>query len=72
MKRSREEDIRKHFGDKLRSLRGEHHLSQEQLALKCGLDRTYLGGVERGERNISLVNIKKIADALGVSPRDFF
>ena len=50
----------------------ENGLSQEALALTCGLDRTYIGGVERGERNISLVNIHKIARALGVSAKEFF
>ena len=52
-------------------IRKAKRLSQETLALTCGLDRTYIGGVERGERNISLVNIYKVADALGVSPREF-
>jgi len=68
----KQKDIKKEFGDRLRVLRRERQLSQEDLALKCGLDRTYIGGVERGERNISLLNIHKIASALGVSPKDFF
>jgi transcriptional regulator with XRE-family HTH domain len=68
----KQKDIKKEFGDRLRVLRKERQLSQEDLALKCGLDRTYLGGVERGERNISLLNIHKIASALGVSPKDLF
>ena len=68
----KQKDIKREFGDRLRVLRRERQLSQEDLALKCGLDRTYIGGVERGERNISLLNIHKIASALGVSPKDFF
>ena len=53
-------------------MRAKRGLSQEELAEKCELDRSYVGGVERGERNVSLLNIKKIADALGVSAREFF
>ncbi|MBV5265277.1 helix-turn-helix domain-containing protein [Pinisolibacter aquiterrae] len=64
--------IQKRFGENLRSIRKSKGLSQETLALICGLDRTYIGGVERGERNISLVNIVKIAQSLGVEAKDFF
>ena len=60
------------FGRRVRTLRKREGLSQEQLAFRCGLDRTYVGGVERGERNISIVNIEKIARALGLSLRDLF
>jgi transcriptional regulator with XRE-family HTH domain len=56
----------------VRELRKRKQLSQETLALACNLDRTYIGGVERGERNISLVNIHKIAEALGVEAREMF
>ncbi len=58
------------FGERVRVLRQARGLSQEALALAAGLDRTYIGGVERGERNISLLNIQKIAQAFGVSPAD--
>lgn len=60
-------DIRKKFGDRVRELRTAQGLSQEVLAQKAGLHRTYIGGIERGERNISLENILKIASALSVS-----
>ena len=58
------------FGERVRVLRQALGLSQEALALTAGLDRTYIGGVERGERNISLLNIQKIAQALNVSSAD--
>jgi transcriptional regulator with XRE-family HTH domain len=67
-----EEEVKNRFGEAVRRLRKQGGFSQESLALACNLDRTYIGGIERGERNVSLVNIKKIADALGVSPREFF
>ena len=60
------------FGRRVRALRTEKQLSQEALATACDLDRTYIGGVERGERNVSLVNIQKIASALGVPVRELF
>lgn len=60
------------FGARIRHVRKARGISQESLALACGLDRTYIGGVERGERNISLRNIYKIASALGIYPRDLF
>ena len=66
------DDVKATFGRRVRSLRKRAGLSQEQLALRCGLDRTYVGGVERGERNISIVNIEKIARALGLCLKDLF
>ncbi len=56
------------FGDRVRHLRKKRGWSQEELADACGLHRTYVGAVERGERNISLVNIVAFAHALGVKP----
>lgn len=60
------------FGTKLKSLRKNKRLSQETLAELCGLDRTYIGSVERGERNISLINIVKISVALKIKVRELF
>lgn len=57
-------DPLKEFGKRLRMLRKHYRYSQESLALACGLDRTYIGGIERGERNISLRNMCKIAEVL--------
>lgn len=72
MDNQREALLKREFGSRLRSLRKSKGLSQSTLALMCELDRTYIGGVERGERNLSLVNICKISCALGVSPRELF
>jgi transcriptional regulator with XRE-family HTH domain len=66
--RQNREDVLKQFGETLRSYRLEAGLSQEKLAAKAGLDRTYVGGAERGERNVALVNIVRLAEALGLRP----
>jgi transcriptional regulator with XRE-family HTH domain len=60
------------FGQALRELRTERGVSQEAVALDAGLNRGYYSGVERGVRNVSLTNIVKIADALGVPASDVF
>jgi transcriptional regulator with XRE-family HTH domain len=66
------DDLRVVFGRRVRELRTKAKLTQEQLAEKADVHWTYLGGIERGERNPSLVNIGKIANALGVPPADLF
>jgi transcriptional regulator with XRE-family HTH domain len=60
------------FGQRIRAIRNRRRVSQEGLALQCGLDRTYISGIERGTRNPSLTNILKIATALDVPPSDLF
>jgi len=65
-------DVKRLFGNRIRELRKSRGWSQEEFALRVDLDRSYIGGVERGERNISLENICLIATALGVSPSSLF
>ena len=64
------EDILKRFGKRVRELRKSKGYSQESFAAECGLDRTYLGGIERGERNVALRNVAVIAKALKISISD--
>jgi len=56
------------FGQRVRALRTRKGISQEELADRCGVHRTYMGRIERGETNITLSNIYKVARGLGVSP----
>lgn len=63
-------DPRKKFGERIRALRKEAGLSQEELANVAGLHRTYVGAIERGERNVSLLNIVQLSRALRVTPAD--
>jgi transcriptional regulator with XRE-family HTH domain len=63
-------DPRTLFGQHLAMLRKQQGLSQEALALESGLARSYLGGVERGQRNIALLNICRLAEALRLPPSD--
>jgi len=61
------EDVRRRFGRAVRKRREKLGVSQEAFADLCGLHRTYMGGIERGERNVSLVNLERIARGFKVS-----
>ena len=65
-------DIKMRLGQRIRQLRRDAGYSQERFALAIDMDRTYFASVESGRRNISLVNIEKIANGLGVSLADLF
>ena len=64
--------ITQKLGQRIRFLRQKLNLSQEKFALSIGMDRTYLASVESGKRNISIVNIEKIAIGLGTSLEELF
>jgi transcriptional regulator with XRE-family HTH domain len=63
-------EILRRFGKRVRATRDELGISQEELAARADLDRTYVGGVERGERNVSLINIHRLAKALDTTPKE--
>lgn len=63
-------DIRIKFGQKIKDIRKKKELSQEELASKSGLHRTYISDIERGDRNVSLKNVEKLAKALGLKPSE--
>lgn len=65
-------DVKRQFGESVRELRRAAGLSQEEPADLAELDRSYVGCIERGERNLSIENVCKLAKAIGVSPADFF
>ena len=65
-------DIRKKFGENIKALRIQKKISQEKLAFKANLDRTYIPSIEKGERNVSIVVIEKIAKALDVPIASLF
>ena len=65
-------DIKAKLGKRLKELRIKNGFSQEKFSGICELDRTYIAGIEQGKRNVSLVNIEKIANAFNMSVYDFF
>lgn len=60
------------FGRRIQELRKKLGISQEELAFRAGFHRTYVGMIERGERNISLCNLLRLADGLGIDIKDLF
>ncbi len=60
------------FGKRVRELRQEQGLSQEALAFKAGIDRTYMTSIENGKRNVSIQNIEKVITALEITVKEFF
>ncbi len=69
---SRRPDILERLGERIRSLRKDLGYSQESFAAACDLDRTYMGGIERGERNVAVRNIERIAKTLGITISELF
>ena len=65
-------DIRIRFGRAIRRVREEQRINQEEAAERCGLHRTYYSGVERGVRNVSLINIERISKGLRISLSQLF
>jgi len=65
-------DIRIRFGRAIRRIREEQKINQEEAAERCGLHRTYYSGIERGVRNVSLMNIEKVAKGLKTSLPELF
>ena len=65
-------NIKQRFGEKVKFFRLEKGWSQEKLALEAGIDRTYLPGIEKGERNVSITVVEKLAIALGIEIKELF
>jgi len=65
-------DIRKKVGNRIKELRSIEGITQMELAARSNLDRTYITSVENGKRNISIVNLEKIADSFNLSLEEFF
>lgn len=65
-------DIKRRFGIRIKELRKQHGLSQEKLANMAEIDRTYLPTIEKGERNVSIEVVERLANALNVKVKDLF
>jgi transcriptional regulator with XRE-family HTH domain len=65
-------NIKDKIGSRIRQLRNEKHLSQEAFADMCELDRTYISSIEKGKRNVSIINLEKIANALNINLSTLF
>ena len=65
-----EDSILQSFGRNVKRWRLKRNVSQESFAELCNLDRTYVSGIERGKRNVSLINIHRLAEGLGISPSE--
>jgi len=65
-------DIKIRFGQRLRDLRKARNVPQDKFAMDVGLDRTYISGIERGKRNVSLVNLERIAKQLDIPMSELF
>jgi transcriptional regulator with XRE-family HTH domain len=65
-------NIKEKIGNRIRQLRQEKHLSQEAFADLCELDRTYISSIEKGKRNVSIINLEKIANALNITLSTLF
>jgi transcriptional regulator with XRE-family HTH domain len=72
MKKKTKPDIRERFGFAVKTRREELQWTQEDLADKAGIHRTYLSDIERGSRNVSLINIERVAEALSLSLSELF
>ena len=74
MDKAQQEQVKKRFGARVRQLRKAMagKVSQEKLAFAAELDRSYVSGIERGKKNLSLVNIQRLANALGVGAGELF
>lgn len=70
--RMKTQDVKLRFGERVRELRKEAGFTQEELADYAELDRSYVGAIERGERNLSIENVCRLAVAIDVSPAEFF